>query len=94
MCSRTAPILSIDKVPLYGCTCEEAQGRVLGCIGKYYRFTPDVKIGIAQIPRFQVFAEGTSNPYGIAWAHDGSAIVEACHWATDHLFHFVETAES
>jgi hypothetical protein len=22
---------------------------------------------------------------------EGSAIVEACHWANDHLFHFVET---
>jgi hypothetical protein len=40
---------------------------------------------------FQIIAEGTSNPYGIAWDHDGSAIIEACHWATDHLFHFVET---
>ncbi len=40
---------------------------------------------------FQVFAEGTSNPYGIAWDTEGSAIIEACHWANDHLFHFVET---
>jgi putative membrane-bound dehydrogenase-like protein len=40
---------------------------------------------------FQVFAEGTSNPYGLAWDSEGSAIVEACHWANDHLFHFVET---
>jgi putative heme-binding domain-containing protein len=40
---------------------------------------------------FQVFAEGTSNPYGIAWDAEGSAIIEACHWANDHLFHFVET---
>jgi putative heme-binding domain-containing protein len=40
---------------------------------------------------FQVFCEGTSNPYGIAWDAEGSALVEACHWASDHLFHFVET---
>src|SRR6266704_735912 len=40
---------------------------------------------------FQVFAQGTSNPYGIAWDSEGSAIIEACHWANDHLFHFVET---
>ena len=39
---------------------------------------------------FQLFCEGTSNPYGIAWDFEGSAIVEACHWANDHLFHFVE----
>ena len=40
---------------------------------------------------FQVFAQGTSNPYGIAWDDEGSAIIEVCHWANDHLFHFVET---
>jgi putative heme-binding domain-containing protein len=40
---------------------------------------------------FQVFCEGTSNPYGLAWDQEGSALVEACHWANDHLFHFVET---
>src|SRR5207249_5749050 len=40
---------------------------------------------------FQIFAEGTSNPYGIAWDAEGAAIIEACHWANDHLFHFVET---
>jgi putative membrane-bound dehydrogenase-like protein len=42
---------------------------------------------------FQVVSEGTSNPYGIAWDFEGSAIVEACHWANDHLFHFVETGQ-
>jgi putative membrane-bound dehydrogenase-like protein len=41
--------------------------------------------------QFQVFAEGTSNPYGIAWDAGGSAIIEVCHWANDHLFHFAET---
>jgi putative heme-binding domain-containing protein len=40
---------------------------------------------------FQIVAEGTSNPYGLGWDSEGSAIVEACHWANDHLFHFVET---
>ena len=40
---------------------------------------------------FELVSQGTSNPYGIAWDFEGSAIVEACHWANDHLFHFVET---
>ncbi len=40
--------------------------------------------------RFELISEGTSNPYGLAWDFEGSAIVEACHWANDHLFHFVE----
>src|SRR5262249_22147479 len=48
--------------------------------------------GVHPGPReFQVVCEGTSNPYGIAWDREGGAIVEACHWANDHLFHFVET---
>jgi len=42
---------------------------------------------------FQIVSEGTSNPYGLAWDTEGSAIVEACHWANDHLFHFVETGQ-
>jgi putative heme-binding domain-containing protein len=40
---------------------------------------------------FQVFCEGTSNPWGLAWDPEGSALVSACHWANDHVFHFVET---
>jgi putative heme-binding domain-containing protein len=39
---------------------------------------------------FRLVSEGTSNPYGFAWDFEGSAIVEACHWANDHLFHFVD----
>ncbi len=37
---------------------------------------------------FQVFAEGTSNPWGIAFAPDGSLIVVAC--VIDHLWHIAE----
>jgi putative heme-binding domain-containing protein len=40
---------------------------------------------------FQVVCQGTSNPWGLAWDAEGSAFVSACHWATDHVFHFVET---
>jgi len=38
---------------------------------------------------FQLFCEGTSNPWGIAFDHDGSAFVSAC--VIDHLWHLVET---
>ena len=38
---------------------------------------------------FQVFAEGTSNPWGIAWDHEGSAFLSAC--VIDHLWHIVES---
>lgn len=38
---------------------------------------------------FQVFCEGTSNPWGIAFNTEGSAFVSAC--VIDHLWHLVET---
>jgi putative heme-binding domain-containing protein len=41
---------------------------------------------------FEVVCEGTSNPWGLVWSPRGSAIVSACHWAKDHVFHFVESA--
>ncbi len=38
---------------------------------------------------FQLFCEGTSNPWGIAFDNEGSAFVSAC--VIDHLWHLVET---
>jgi putative membrane-bound dehydrogenase-like protein len=38
---------------------------------------------------FQLFAQGTSNPWGIAWDTEGSAFVSAC--VIDHLWHLAET---
>ena len=38
---------------------------------------------------FQIFCEGTSNPWGIAFDNEGSAFVSAC--VIDHLWHLVET---
>ncbi|RMG40034.1 MAG: dehydrogenase [Planctomycetota bacterium] len=38
---------------------------------------------------FQVFAEGTSNPWGIAFNDAGDAFVSAC--VIDHLWHITET---
>jgi putative heme-binding domain-containing protein len=61
------------------------------CDGRDYAFTCALWRIHPRTRKFQVVAEGTSNPYGLTWDPDGSAIVEACHWANDHLFHFVET---
>jgi putative heme-binding domain-containing protein len=58
--------------------------------GTEYEFTCAMWRVHPRTREFQVVCEGTSNPYGIAWDAEGSAIVEACHWANDHLFHFVE----
>lgn len=38
---------------------------------------------------FQVFCEGTSNPWGVAFNDEGEAFVSAC--VIDHLWHLVET---
>lgn len=38
---------------------------------------------------FQVFCEGTSNPWGIAFNDEGDAFISAC--VIDHLWHLVET---
>lgn len=38
---------------------------------------------------FQVFCEGTSNPWGVAFNDDGEAFVSAC--VIDHLWHLKET---
>ncbi len=39
--------------------------------------------------RFDLFCEGTSNPWGIAFNHEGDAFVSAC--VIDHLWHLAET---
>lgn len=38
---------------------------------------------------FDLFAEGTSNPWGIAWNGDGEAFLSAC--VIDHLWHISES---
>ncbi|HEX4146215.1 MAG TPA: PVC-type heme-binding CxxCH protein [Pirellulales bacterium] len=38
---------------------------------------------------FELFAEGTSNPWGVAWDSEGSALLSAC--VIDHLWHLTET---
>jgi len=49
---------------------------------------PDVDGPWADTHRFELFAEGTSNPWGIAWNGDGEAILSAC--VIDHLWHLTE----
>lgn len=39
--------------------------------------------------KFELFAEGTSNPWGVAFDDQGSAFVSAC--VIDHLWHLVES---
>src|SRR3989442_8430177 len=76
---------------LYGLNGVFNQCQVVSKDGKRHDFTCAMWRIHPRSREFQIFAEGTSNPYGIAWDAEGTAIIEACHWANDHLFHFVET---
>lgn len=38
---------------------------------------------------FELFAEGTSNPWGVAWNNDGEAFLSAC--VIDHLWHLTQS---
>src|SRR5262245_50881250 len=57
--------------------------------GKEYRFTCALFRIHPKTREFQIFCEGTSNPWGVAWDPEGSAFVSAC--VIDHLWHLVET---
>ncbi len=46
-----------------------------------WRFQPQTK-------KFEVFAQGTSNPWGIDWTADGDLICEAC--VIPHIFHLFD----
>lgn len=76
---------------LYGLNGVFNQSRIRSNNGREYAFNCALWRVHPRTREFQIVSEGTSNPYGLAWDTEGSAIVEACHWANDHLFHFVET---
>ncbi len=57
--------------------------------GKTYDFTCALFRIHPRTHEFQLFAEGTSNPWGIAWNPVGDAFVSAC--VIDHLWHLTET---
>lgn len=60
----------------------EQDGRVHEFTCAMFRIDPRTR-------RFEIFCEGTSNPWGIAWDGEGSAFVSAC--VIDHLWHLVES---
>jgi putative heme-binding domain-containing protein len=57
--------------------------------GKEFHFTCALFRIHPRTREFQLFAEGTSNPWGVAWDLEGSAFVSAC--VIDHLWHLTET---
>ena len=57
--------------------------------GKRHEFTCALFRIHPRTREFQLFAEGTSNPWGVAWDNEGSAFLSAC--VIDHLWHLAET---
>jgi putative membrane-bound dehydrogenase-like protein len=57
--------------------------------GKKFDFTCALFRIHPRTREFQLFAQGTSNPWGVAWDNEGSAFVSAC--VIDHLWHLAET---
>jgi putative membrane-bound dehydrogenase-like protein len=57
--------------------------------GKKFDFTCALWRINPRTREFQLFAEGTSNPWGVAFDSEGSAFCSAC--VIDHLWHLAET---
>ena len=57
--------------------------------GKKYEFTCALWRYHPKTDDFQIFCEGTSNPYGLDYDEEGSFFVSAC--VIDHLWHLTET---
>ncbi len=57
--------------------------------GRQYKFTCTLFRIHPRTRDFELFAEGTSNPWGVAWDPEGSAFLSAC--VIDHLWHLTET---
>lgn len=57
--------------------------------GKTYDFTCALFRIHPKTRDFEVFCEGTSNPWGVTWDTEGSAFVSAC--VIDHLWHLTES---
>lgn len=57
--------------------------------GREYQFTCALFRIHPQTRDFELFCEGTSNPWGVAFDTEGSAFISAC--VIDHLWHLTET---
>jgi len=57
--------------------------------GKTYDFTCAIFRIHPKTRDFELYCEGTSNPWGLAWDREGSAFASAC--VIDHLWHLTET---
>lgn len=54
-----------EKIPLRGMTSDDAQKSIAAVIQRFYASRPEVRVGIAKIPRFDVVVEGATFTSGI-----------------------------
>jgi protein involved in polysaccharide export with SLBB domain len=67
----------IDKIDLKGATSTEAQQRILKAIEKYYATSPEVRVGIARVPRIRVLVTGATASGGYHTVAEGARLSDA-----------------
>ena len=83
----------VGKVRLGGLTVEEARKRVVTVLSPYFRDTPEVRVTISNIPRFQVLVDGAAPKTGIISLPDGarlSDLIAETGYAGDANLHRVK----
>ncbi len=87
----TLRVPSAEKSNVEGKATDEGDGTrsVPATVQAEFKFTCAMFRIHPRTREFQVFCEGTSNPWGIAFNDEGEAFISAC--VIDHLWHLVET---
>lgn len=67
----------LEKIPLKGLTAAEARGRILAAIRRFYVQEPEVRVGIARIPRIRVLVQGATFRNGTLTLPEGSRLSDA-----------------
>jgi len=67
----------IEKIPLRGLTVAEAKERIVAAIRRFFAVEPDVRVGIARMPRFHVFVSGATYRTGPLTLPDGARLSDA-----------------
>lgn len=75
--SLTVGFRPMKKIPLKGATAAEAQQKILAAIRGYFVVAPEVRAGIARMPRIQVVVEGATLRNGPLTLPEGAHLSDA-----------------
>ena len=67
----------IAPIPVVGCTAAEAQRLVLRAVERFFAAPPDVKVGIARMPRITVIVQGATFRNGAVRLPQGARLSDA-----------------